>query len=505
VSPFAAGTAYVALDYHEVENNRPYVFKTHDFGKSWTAIAGGLPADDPAHVVRENPNRRGMLVLGTDAGLFYSYDEGAHWSPMKGSFPTAPVYDLKFHGATHDLIVATHGRGLFVLDDITPLEETSPEVLAEAFHLYSSRPGVNWRLWPGEKHGFSTLGEFSAPNPPQGVVISYHLAAAIEPEHEHDGADARHAAKGGQAQPPKEHAGAPAPGAGAARAEAPGAEEAEQAPEGGEKRGPVKIVVTDGSGAVVRTLYGPGKQGINRVAWNMRYDEAVRLNAARPPEEDNPFFTPGGPTALPGSYKATVTAAGKSATTEVAFEADPRVPFDVAAARAQMQQALELRSWMNAMNESLNRIDDLKAQLAAMLRLLGPEAERTGVDRAQYEPVVAQARALREKLSAVEEKVLNVAAVKDPQGGLHNLARAHDRLQRVGRAVSMPYGQAPTPLMMEDVAAAKKELDAFLAEFNELVRADVPAFNTLAQEKGAGALFAGNPIELKAAAAAPGH
>ncbi|MBZ5589715.1 MAG: hypothetical protein LAO05_14250 [Acidobacteriia bacterium] len=505
VSPFAPGTAYVALDYHEVENNKPYVFKTHDFGKSWASISNGLPADDPARVVREDPNRQGMLVLGTDAGLFYSYDEGTHWTPMKGNFPTAPIYDLKFHKATRDLIVATHGRGLFVLDDVTPLEETSPDVLSGTFHLYSSQPGVNWRLWPSEKHGFSTLGEFSAPNPRQGVVISYYLAQATEPDGEHDGEDAQHATKAGEGKPPKQQTGAPAPGAEAARAETSAAEEAEQAPEGGEKRGPVKIVITDGSGEVVRTLHGPGKQGINRVAWNMRYDEATRLNAARPPEEDNPFFTPGGPTALPGRYKVTVAAAGKSETTEVAFEADPRTPFDVAAARAQLQHALELRSWMSAMNESLNRIDDLNAQLATTLRLLGPEAEKTGVEKAPYEPVVAQARALREKLSAVGEKVLNVAALKDPQARLHNLARLHDRLQSASRVVSMPYGQAPTPLMMEDVTAAKKELDAFLAEFNELVHTDVPAFNKLALEKGAGTLFAGNPIELKEAVAGSGH
>ncbi len=505
VSPFAAGTAYVALDYHEVENNKPYVFKTHDFGKSWTSIASGLPADDPARVVRENPNRQGMLVLGSDAGLFYSYDEGAHWTPMKSNFPTVPIYDVKFHKATHDLIVATHGRGLFVLDDITPLEETSPEVGSASFHLYSSQPAVNWRFWPGEKHGFSALGEFSTPNPPQGVSISYYLAKAIEPDREDDGTDANRATSAADERPSKPPASAPAPGAAAARAETPGAEEGEQPSAGGEKRGPVKIVVADGSGQVVRTLYGPGKRGINRVAWNLRYDEATRLNAARPPEEDNPFFNAGGPAALPGSYKVTVTAAGTSETTEVAFEADPRTPFDTAAARAQLRQALELRSWMNAMNEALNRIDDLKAQLATVLRLLGPEAEKTGVEKAPFAPVVTQARALRKKLSAVEDKVINVAALKDPQGRLHNLAGVHDRLQSASRAVSMAYAQAPTPLVMEDVTAAKKELDAFLADFNELVRTDVPAFNKLALEKGASTLFAGGPIEPKEPVAGSAH
>jgi type I site-specific restriction endonuclease len=177
------------------------------------------------------------------------------------------------------------------------------------------------------------------------------------------------------------------------------------------------------------------------------------------------------------------------------------MPFDMEAGRAQLQQALEVRGWMNAMNESLNRIDSLRSQIATVQRLLGPDAENSGVESVAYQPVLAQARALQRKLSTVEEKVFNVAGVNDPVARLHNLARFHDRLQSAYRAVSQPYNQAPTPLVMEDVNSAKKELDAYLAEFNELLRTDVAAFNKLALEKGANTLFAGNPIELKGASA----
>jgi hypothetical protein len=233
----------------------------------------------------------------------------------------------------------------------------------------------------------------------------------------------------------------------------------------------------------------------------MRYDDAKRLNSARRPDEENEFFNPGGPAALPGKYKVAVTAAGKTQNTEVAVEADPRMPFDMEAGRAQLQQALELRGWMNAMNESLNRIDSLKSQIATVQRLLGPEAENSGVENVAYQPVLAQARALRRKLNTVEETVFNVATVGDPVARLHNLARPHDRLQSAYRAVSQPYNQAPTPLVMEDVTAAKRELDTYLAAFNELLRTDVAAFNKLALEKGANTLFAGGPIEVKAVAA----
>jgi photosystem II stability/assembly factor-like uncharacterized protein len=508
VSPFAPGTAYVALDYHEVENNRPYVFKTHDFGKTWISIANGLPGDDSARVVRENPNKKGMLVAGTDTGLFYSYDEGEHWMAIKSNFPTAPVYDLRFHQANHDLIVATHGRGLFVLDDITPLEEASPQVLAQDLHVFTAQPGVKWRLWSGDKHGFSARTDFSAPNPPTGVVISYYLAKALEASIP----DEQTRLAGGSAQgmepphpvaanPAATRVGQPPQGAEAVRAQEAGPEEEEQpgaeaVERGGEKRGPVKIVVSDGKGQVVRTFYGPGKQGLNRVTWNMRYDDAKRLQAARRPDEEDA----GGPAVLPGQYKVAVTGAEKTGNVQVAVEPDPRMPFDMEVGREQLRQALELRNWLNAMNESLNRIDSLKSQIATVERLLGPEAENTGVENVAYEPVLAQARALQWKLSTLEEKVLNAHAAGDPFGRLHSLARAHDRLQSAYRAVSQPYNQAPTALVMEDVTAAKKELDAYLAEFNGLLRTDVAAFNKLALEKGANTLFVGNPIQLKGAA-----
>ncbi len=507
VSPFAPGTAYVALDDHEVENNHPFAFKTHDFGKTWTSIANGLPADDPARVIRENPNKKGMLVLGTDAALFYSYDEGDHWSPLKGNFPTAPIYDIQFHKQSRDLVIATHGRGLFVLDDVTPLEETSPQVLAQDFHLYSSQPGVKWRSWAGEKHGFSAHGDFSAPNPPTGVVISYYLGKSLEPSGERGtGATTAPVSATQQQQNRQAQAGTSPQGAEAVRAQEAGPEREEppaEGAEGRESRGPVKIVITDPAGQVVRTLYGPGKQGINRVTWNMRYDAEKRLNSARRgDEEENEFFNPGGPAALPGKYKVAVTAAGKTENIEVAVEPDPRMPFDMEAARAQLRQALELRSWLNAVNESINRIDSMKAQITTVLHLLGPDAENTGIESVSYQPVLTQARALQRKLNAVEEKVFNVGGVNDPVARLHNLARTHDFLQSAYRAVSQPYNQAPTPLVMEDVNAVKKNVDVYLAEFNELLRTDVAGFNKLALEKGANTLFAGNPIELKMGSAA---
>ncbi|HET7674568.1 MAG TPA: glycosyl hydrolase, partial [Gammaproteobacteria bacterium] len=138
VSPFEAGTAYVSFDAHMLDNDRAYVYKTTNYGASWSRITDGLPEHTPVLVVREDPHRRGLLIAGTMTGLYYSLDDGGQWQPLTGDFPVAPVFDLKFTPQGHALAVATHGRGLFVLDDLRPLEEWNGKVAAAPMHLFST-------------------------------------------------------------------------------------------------------------------------------------------------------------------------------------------------------------------------------------------------------------------------------------------------------------------------------------------------------------------------------
>ncbi|MGH9484590.1 MAG: VPS10 domain-containing protein, partial [Terriglobales bacterium] len=137
VSPFDANTAYVAYDRHEMNDSHPYVYKTTDSGKTWTEIDAGLPPDYVAHVVREDPNHKGLLVLGTDYGLYRSDNDGASWTPIHGGFPTVVVYDLKFVKRNHSLVVCTHGRGLYIFDNIVPWEQmATPQVASAPFTLF---------------------------------------------------------------------------------------------------------------------------------------------------------------------------------------------------------------------------------------------------------------------------------------------------------------------------------------------------------------------------------
>src|SRR5207248_1719118 len=177
ISPFDAGTAYLSVDRHQLDDRRAYVYKTADYGKTWTDIGKGLPQDEPVHVVRENPNLRGFLVLGSDAALWYSRDGGGSWKSLKADFPTVPVYDVQFVKRSHDLVVATHGRGLFVLDNITALEELTPEVAAADLHVFSTLP-AQIRVRP--RRAGSAPTRFTTPNAPNGAAIDYYLKTALD-------------------------------------------------------------------------------------------------------------------------------------------------------------------------------------------------------------------------------------------------------------------------------------------------------------------------------------
>ncbi|HKW75303.1 MAG TPA: hypothetical protein VJN64_07235 [Terriglobales bacterium] len=458
-APSDADTAYVAVDFHEVENNKPYVFKTHDGGKTWTSISQGLPADDPARVVREDPNRKGFLVLGTDTSLFYSADDGSHWTQIKSNFPTVSIYDLKFVKQSHDLVVATHGRGLFVLDDITPLEESGAELAKSGFHLYPIAAATNWHIW--NKHGFAS-GGYVAPNPPNGAAISYFLPQEIKVT-------------------PEMHK---------------------------KQQSPVKITVSDSAGQEMRTFYGPSKYGVNRATWNLRYDGPKKLNFLPPregAEEEEFFFDPNaGPTVLPGNYKVSVTVNGKAETQTVQVQTDPRFKLDPEALQAQLKLGLQLRDEVSALDEELNRLNSLHRQITSLEDLLGSEETTGGEVNVAYKPVLDQARSLDKKITAIEEPLYNSEIQPGSQDDVHYLERFHSRLQSIMRSVTGGYGQAPNELQIEEANEVHKELETHLANLNNFLNSEVAAFNKTATEHGSSTLFAGAPIQIKSGAGAAG-
>jgi hypothetical protein len=208
-SPFDANTAYLALDRHRNDDRRPYLFKTTDAGASWQSISGNLPAGGPIHVVRADPVTKDLLYVGTEFGLFVSLDGGTAWHRLRGELPTVAVHDLVVHSRDRELVIGTHGRGMYILD-VAPLQEMNPEVLASPAHLFSVKPAERFMYrgarWPSRA--------FVGANPPFGATIRYYL--------------------------------------------------------GREPKGPVKIQIIDPAGKQIAEFDGPAEPGLNTFQWDLR-------------------------------------------------------------------------------------------------------------------------------------------------------------------------------------------------------------------------------------------
>jgi photosystem II stability/assembly factor-like uncharacterized protein len=449
VSPFDAGTAYLAFDGHELGDRHAYVYKTANYGESWQKISAGLP-EAPVEVVREDPNKRGLLVLGSEIGLFYSADAGEHWNPLKANLPTMPVWDIKFIKASSDLVLATHGRGLFVLDDIRPLEELTSGIETSDFHLFTPAAGTlfhHWQSGPG--------GSYTAPNAPEGVEIDYSLKSKIEVTPEQRRAH----------------------------------------------EGPVKIVITDSHGQTVNTVYGPALAGINRYVWNMHYEAARRVQADIPPEEPGGeeqgggFFGKGvGPWVLAGNYHIAVTVKGQTEKADVSVRPDPTLQIDPADFRAQTEAALQMRSEVDALNDMINRIDGMDHEITSFQNTVHADKDL----ESKYHSLLGQAHSLDGKLKALKAKVysptLQRAAGEDD---VHELADFQAQLSGLAGGLGFGYAEPPTALEKERMSELSKQLDGYIAEFNDLLKGDVAAYNKAAEAASAPTLFAGDPLAIK--------
>ncbi len=493
VSPFDAGTAYVTYDAHELDNPKPFVYKTSDYGKTWTSISDGLPPDYCAHVVREDPNQRGFLVLGTDSGLFFSQDAGEHWQPLKSNFPTVPVYDVKFVKTAHDLVVATHGRGLFVLDNIRPIETLTAKMQDSDFQLVSTAPGTLFHHWRGAGGGgFGASPDFSTPNAPEGAVIDYYLKKEIEQRRGGGG-------PGGPGGGGGRFGGGAGGGGGAAIAGGGGGQGEGEGPGGGRGEGPVSIVFTDEHGNTVSTEHGTSKAGINRFVWGMRYEGPTRLSFERQQElsEFAEFFGRGrGPQVIAGKYHFVITVSGaKKAEGDVEVNPDPNIKIDQENFRASLRFALEGRNAVSALNEMLNRVDAMQKTLTAFQTTV-----RTSDDndlKKKFQPLMSKAFPLARKLRTMKDSVYNSDLQSGAEDDIHYLAAFNAKLSELSGGGAFAYGEPPSQLALENKEELTKELNEHLADFNKLIQTDVPAYNKDAFALGAPTLYGGEPITVK--------
>ncbi len=427
-SHFDAGTAYIAADLHELDDLDPYIFKTTDFGKSWKLISATLPRSPLSfvHVVREDPVRRGLLFAGTENGLYVTLDDGANWLPLQTNLPHAPVSWLTVQPHFHDLVVATYGRGFWILDDISALEQLAGSTLPSTATLFVPPPA--YRLRDQQGVASAPNSAVQAENAPSGVVLTYYVSPAVA-----DTTTGVPAAPGGP------DAGSPVcPAPAPAAAAAPG--------DSARRKKPARLVVLDTQGDTVRALEGDRKPGLNRVCWDLRYT-APTTPKLRTSPPGKPFVRVGGdgtrplvtwdldlslrgPLVLPGTYSVRLVLADSNtgpvtATQSLTVLKDPNTAGTDADVQAQGKLARTIRAEQDSVARMINRLEWVRKQLRDLTAQLHDSALVTdsGAKR-----IAALADSLERRAIRVEAALFDVNLTGAREDAFRNPMQLYGRL-----------------------------------------------------------------------------
>jgi hypothetical protein len=459
-SRYDAGTAYLTVDGHQVNFRDPYVYKTADYGKTWTLITGGLPHNmlSYAHCVREDPVRKGLLYLGTEGGLYVSFDDGKNWQPLQSGLPHAPVYWLAVQERFHDLAVATYGRGFWILDDITALEQFTTEIGAAKAHLFAPRDAYRFKevVQPAAVEYDPTTGK----NPPYGAPLNFYLKANLG---EREVAKLTITDAGGKKVREIE-----------CRAPKPGASEAK-------KKNIEEEEYPDSDPPPCEV-----KAGINRVWWDLRSERTTQIHLRTTPlyAPDVPLGPEGWrkPPAMarlavlapPGTYSVTLTVGDAEFKQQLTVLKDPHTAGSESDVQAQTRVQTALYEEMNVMSAMVNQIESLRAQLVA----LGIELGRQDASKALRKA----ADDLAEQLAGIEGTVLQL---KLTGRGQDDCRWAPMLLQKIYYLFNQLDSSADFPPTTQQTAVQeelKQRGDKAAADFQQLAGKDLVAFNALLRE-----------------------
>lgn len=424
-SPFAAGSAYITVDLHQQDDFGPYAYKTADFGRTWTKITAGIP-DSPlsyAHAIYADPFRKGMLFLGTENALYVSYDDGGNWLPLQNNLPHAPVYGIIEQKHFHDLVLATYGRGFWILDDVTPLEQVSSQVLDSDAYLFPPRTAYRFRGYTASiAPSYEPAQGF---NPPPGADINYYLKSAAE--------------------------------------------------------GGVKVSILDASGQLVRTIQGSGNAGINRVWWNFQSEpspsEPVIL---RTHPVYAPWLKPGpngrrvrsGLSLLepPGAYTVKLTAGGQDFTRTLTVLKDPHSLGTLAGIQAQIAFLHKAQANLKIAGDMVNQLEVIRSQL-----------ENLPADEASNSAVGSAADALDRKLIHFEERLQDIRVT----GGQDGMRWPAGILEKIFHDASDAQADdyAPTDQEIAVNAMYAEELGRWQGELAGYISKDVADFNSVLKQQ----------------------
>jgi photosystem II stability/assembly factor-like uncharacterized protein len=463
-SPHQKGGAYVAATRYKSDDFKPYLYKTSDYGATWTRIDGGIDPQHFTRVVRADPQRPGLLYAGTERGMAVSFDDGARWQSLQLNLPVVPITDLTVKES--DLVAATQGRGFWVLDDLSPLRELAARqgTAAAAVHLFPPRP--TYRVFEGGGFGDDDGGA----NPLGGVLVSYYLKTAPAPEKAkqvklelltQDGKVIR-TFEGKPAEGGKEALARPMTGE--------KEEETVEAPPPGEEEKKDKEEEGEDDKDEEEQPKVPTEAGLNRFVWDLSWPAARRFPGMI--LWNNDLVSP---RAVPGSYQVRLIVDGESHTQPFEIRKDPRSTATLSDLDAQFRFLSEIRDKLTEAHDSIRRIREVRTQLDGLRkRLKGDESGK---------PVVEAAKELNKKMTEVEEALYQTKN-RSRQDPLNFPIRLTDKLN--GVALSAAYGgdYRPTDQQVQVRNELTAAIDAELAKLRALWEGDLARFNELAREKG---------------------
>jgi hypothetical protein len=416
----------VAATNYQQDDFRPYLYKTNDFGKTWKKIVSGIPDTHFTRAIREDPNHRGLLVAGTEFGLYISFDDGETWKSFQLNLPVTPIADLMFHKRDKELVVATQGRAFWIFDDMPLLYQLDPKQTSEDVHLFEpkeafrggagGRPGRG-AIAAGENPAAGAVVYYWLKNKPQGDIKLEFLDAAGKLVHEYSSKSV----------------------AGSERPVAPAAEGDEEAPR------------------AVPEPRATAQQGLNKFVWNLRYPDAATFPGLI-------MWAAGvqGPRVAPGHYQVRITADGKTQTAQFDVKPDPRLKTTPEEYAKQLSLALQVRDKLSETNAGVVRIREVRRQLEEFTK----RDDKT---------VAEAARALIGKLTAIEEDLYQTKnrASEDP---LNFPIKLNNRIAYVLGTVANSESQptAQSYMVYEDLAS---QVNAKLRALSGLLTNDVAAFN----------------------------
>ena len=429
-SRYAPGTAYMTVDLHQVNNRDPFIYKTTDYGKTWTSITNGIPHSmlSYAHCVREDPVRKGLLFAGTENAIYLSFNDGQNWQPLQSNLPHAPVYWIAIQERFHDLVIATYGRGFWILDDLTPLEQMTAQTADASAHLFPPRDAYRFRTTtqPESMPNDPTAGQ----NPPYGASIDYYLKSA--------------------------------------------------------PRGDVRLQILDASGRVVRSLQASKQAGVNRTWWDLRFapTNPMRLRTSpqyapevtlgpdgwrpAPAEQRLALLAP------PGTYTVKLMADGKEYTQPLKVLKDPHSNGTEGDIQVQTKLMTSLVGQMNGVVEAVNQIESLRAQLASLKSALGADENTSNIR--------AAADDLNSKLIEVEDNLIRLKVTGRGQDGVRWTPKLAEKIGYLANEVDSSDYQ-PTTQQVAVHDELKERAATYRQRLALLVQKELAAFNALVRQR----------------------